>query len=195
MRLALPLAGLALALAGCAPATRVILLPQSDGQASAVQVQSGQSTTTLNQAYDSAVLHTAQALQTEQLSPQAVNRRYSDLLAAAPLPPRRFVLHFELGETQLTADSMNELTEVLFAANLRPGGEIVVIGHTDRVGTQVANDFLSRQRAAAIRELLIANGFDPRRVDAVGRGEREPLIPTEDNVPEPRNRRAEILVR
>jgi len=29
----------------------------------------------------------------------------------------------------------------------------------------------------------------------VGRGEREPLVPTEDEVSEPRNRRVEITVR
>ena len=32
-------------------------------------------------------------------------------------------------------------------------------------------------------------------IEAVGRGEREPLVPTADEVDEPRNRRADILVR
>ena len=47
----------------------------------------------------------------------------------------------------------------------------------------------------AIRDLLVARGFDASRVDAVGRGEREPIVVTPDNTPEPRNRRAEITIR
>jgi OOP family OmpA-OmpF porin len=38
-------------------------------------------------------------------------------------------------------------------------------------------------------------GIAPARIRVEGRGEREPLIPTEDEVAEPRNRRAEISVR
>jgi outer membrane protein OmpA-like peptidoglycan-associated protein len=51
------------------------------------------------------------------------------------------------------------------------------------------------QRAQVVRELLIAQGFKPELIEAVGRGEREPVVPTEPNVDEPRNRRAEIIVR
>jgi OmpA-OmpF porin, OOP family len=46
-----------------------------------------------------------------------------------------------------------------------------------------------------VRAVLIERGFKAELVEAVGRGEREPLVPTDDEVAEPRNRRAEILVR
>ena len=80
-------------------------------------------------------------------------------------------------------------------ARARPGGEIVVTGHTDRQGSVEFNDRLALERAQAIRGLFIARGFPPDRIDAVGRGEREPVVPTDDGVSEPRNRRAEIVVR
>jgi hypothetical protein len=67
---------------------------------------------------------------------------------------------------------------VLAQARARPGGEIVVTGHTDRVGSMESNDALSLQRARAIRERIIADGFDPNRIMAVGRGEREPAVDT-----------------
>ena len=73
--------------------------------------------------------------------------------------------------------------------------EIVVVGHTDRQGAADANDALSLRRANAIRDLLVEMGFRGDLVAPVGRGEREPLVATEDDVPEPRNRRAEIIVR
>lgn len=186
---------LATLLAACAPATRVVLLPQEAGKPNAVEVRSRQSSATLDKPYESAVVHTRQDVQTEQLDAKQVNKRYGQLLSAQPAPQERFTLRFETGGSQLTAESMNELTDILARATARAGGEIVVTGHTDSVGSLEANDALSRRRAAAIRELLIQRGFDAARVEAVGRGEREPAVPTADNVAEPQNRRAEIVVR
>jgi len=38
-------------------------------------------------------------------------------------------------------------------------------------------------------------GVPAERIVIAGRGEREPIVPTADNVDEPRNRRVEINVR
>ena len=43
--------------------------------------------------------------------------------------------------------------------------------------------------------MMIGLGIPSERITAAGRGKRELLVPTEDNVPEPRNRRVEINVR
>ena len=85
--------------------------------------------------------------------------------------------------------------EIETLARERPGGEIVVIGRTDRVGSAQSNDALSLPRARAIREKVIADGFDPNRITAAGRGERDPAVATDDEVAEPRNRRTEVIVR
>ena len=50
-------------------------------------------------------------------------------------------------------------------------------------------------RAKAVRDQLVEQGFDPARIELAGRGEREPLVPTADEVPEPKNRRVEVPVR
>jgi outer membrane protein OmpA-like peptidoglycan-associated protein len=105
------------------------------------------------------------------------------------------VLEFEPGSSNLTADSLARLPEVIAQARGRAGGEIVISGHTDRQGTLEANDELSLMRAQAVRDLLIEQGFKPELIEAVGRGEREPVVPTDDEVVEPRNRRAEVVVR
>ena len=120
---------------------------------------------------------------------------YPDLLTLRPPAPERFTLEFELGTSQLTAASQARLDAVMASAQARAGGEIVVTGHTDRQGSVQANDQLSLQRAQAVRALLIERGFKANLIEAVGRGERAPLVPTEDEVAEPRNRRAELLVR
>jgi outer membrane protein OmpA-like peptidoglycan-associated protein len=77
----------------------------------------------------------------------------------------------------------------------RTAPDILVIGHTDRVGQLEENDMLSRLRAERVKADLVAQGIPEDRIRASGRGEREPVVPTEDNVDEPRNRRVEINVR
>ena len=82
-----------------------------------------------------------------------------------------------------------------FQVKFRVPAEIVVVGHTDRVGTDQQNDVLSLQRAERVRQELVRLGVDPNSMSTVGRGEREPLVPTDDEVAQPRNRRVEITVR
>ena len=83
------------------------------------------------------------------------------------------------------------------AQNLRqyPNSTVQVIGHTDSVGSDAANDLLSRQRAEVVRTAFAARGLAADKVVTVGRGKRELAVPTGDGVAEPRNRRVEILVR
>jgi len=74
-------------------------------------------------------------------------------------------------------------------------GEVVVTGHTDRVGNDTENDRLSLERAGVMRARLVAAGVPAERITMAGRGEREPLVPTADEVSEPRNRRVEVKLR
>jgi outer membrane protein OmpA-like peptidoglycan-associated protein len=46
-----------------------------------------------------------------------------------------------------------------------------------------------------VRDLLIAEGIAPATIRLAFHGEGNPLIQTADNVPEPRNRRVEVIVR
>ena len=79
----------------------------------------------------------------------------------------------------------------------RPAPEVVVIGHTDTTGSDDYNDRLSLQRAERIRARLLQRGLGipPDNVVAVGRGKRELLVPTPDQVAEPKNRRVELHIR
>lgn len=191
--LMLAASGLAV-LAGCAgPTSRVVLLPQA--KASAVEVKVGNQTQVLDRAYQVAAVSTAGEISVDTTTAEDVRAQFPQLLLRQPAPEQRFLLYFQPGGSQLTIESEAQLAEVVAVASARPGGEIIVIGHTDRVGPLEANDTLSRQRAAVIRELLVARGFSAALVEAVGRGEREPLVVTEDEVDEPQNRRAEIVVR
>jgi outer membrane protein OmpA-like peptidoglycan-associated protein len=173
----------------------VILLPEASGRSTAVEVKTAVASQVLASPYQTASVNTSGDLAISVTEARVVQERYGNLLAQKPPPDEQFLLYFEAGGAQLTAQSLALLPTILTHALARKGGEIIVAGHTDRVGSVEANDALSLQRAKAIRELFVAQGFKPDLVDAVGRGERAPLVPTEDEVAEPQNRRAEILVR
>jgi OOP family OmpA-OmpF porin len=182
-------------LAACAPASRVILLPQADGRPSAVEVKSSAGVQVLSRPYQVASVSSSGQLQLGETTATEVQSQYPQLLSLQVAPAQRFTLYFAEGGARLTPESESQLGEVIARAAARPGGEILVTGHTDRVGSAEANDALSLQRARAIRDLLVARGFQPELIEAIGRGEREPLVPTADEVTEPSNRRAEIVVR
>lgn len=189
------LLAMATLLAACAPTTRVTLLPQADGSASAVTVSTREGTQLLSQPFQVAEVARSGRIGTATTSAEQVRQTHPQLLAQTLPAPERFVLEFEPGTSTLTADSQGRLADIVARAQARVGGEIVVTGHTDRQGSVEANDRLSLERAQAIRALLIERGFRAELIEAVGRGEREPLVPTDDEVAEPRNRRAELLVR
>ena len=182
-------------LTACTPLSRVVLLPQADA-ATAVDVQVADRRITLESGYQTAEVNRFGALAPAAATSEAeVQQRYPQLLALIPPPPQRFVLNFAPGTSDLVPESLAQLDTVIEAARQRAGGEIVVIGHTDRQGPDDANDALSLRRAQAVRDLFLQRGFRGELVIPVGRGEREPLVPTDDGVAESRNRRAEVIVR
>jgi outer membrane protein OmpA-like peptidoglycan-associated protein len=124
-----------------------------------------------------------------------LRNKFKAALSAQPLPPTRFTLYFTEGGDTLTAESQTAVTTILNEIKQRPAPDLVVIGHTDRVGSVNDNDKLSTKRSESIRQQLIARGIDAESIQASGRGEREPLVMTADEIAEPRNRRVEILVR
>ena len=117
----------------------------------------------------------------------------SDL--AQPPRPVSFTVYFLTGRDELTPESRALFDGIKAELARRPAPEITAIGHTDRVGTISANDALSARRAQAVKAALVAAGIPATQIDVAGRGEREPLVPTADEVDEPRNRRVEISVR
>jgi outer membrane protein OmpA-like peptidoglycan-associated protein len=160
-----------------------------------VDVKGALGTVSLTAPYQTANVDKAGGVKLTVTDPLVVMERYGAMMSNIPAAEEQFLLYFELGGSELTQSSKAQLPTILERARARKGGEIIVIGHTDRVGAVSANDALSLERARAIRQLMLDQGFKPELIDAIGRGERTPLVPTEDEVAEPKNRRAEIIVR
>jgi outer membrane protein OmpA-like peptidoglycan-associated protein len=190
--------------AGCAEAPRtppavatelVAVVPGPTGHVGSVVVRSGGSEQVLDTAYAARRVKSDGSTEPARLTPEEVRRAFSGALAALPGRPASFMLYFLEGKDELTQASRSELDKVFAEIRLRPTPDIVVIGHTDTVGSLSSNDRLSLARAERMREMLATLGIPGERILATGRGERELLVPTEDNIPEPRNRRVEISVR
>lgn len=182
-------------LAGCAgKIERVVLLPDADGRAGAVVVRTDGQEVELTSAY-AGVEIVGRKAEKKEFSEQEVRQRYGEALDAQPVRPHSFMVYFKLDSTNLTADSALKLEQVKKELLSLPAPEIVVIGHTDRVGAVPYNDELSLKRARAVRNILVAVGIPAEKIEVAGRGEREPLVPTPDETAEPQNRRVEIKIR
>lgn len=193
----LSLSLMTLLLAGCAGQRETyVVLPDAKGQGgSLVVTPKAGAPLKLDGAYASAVGKTGSAPEPAKLSEQEIKAAFAEALSARPDAPIRFTLYFREGSDELTPDSKRDLERVMVEVLKRPAPDVIVVGHTDRVGYLQDNDRLALKRAEKMRAELLQQGLSAESVQAAGRGEREPLVPTADEVAEPRNRRVEMLVR
>jgi OmpA-OmpF porin, OOP family len=220
---AVALLGAVLALVLLFPGTKemVVVVPSADGHVGMVVVERGEDRVILNEAYAASRVTSDGQIHLEKLEPKEVQSEarplpgerasapqpalervaaalpmFHDAIAALPPRPVSFLLYFITGTDTLTDASKLELARMLEELRRREVADIVVIGHTDRVGNEQANDELSLARAERVKAEFVAQGVaSSERIRAAGRGEREPLVPTENDVDEPLNRRVEINVR
>lgn len=115
-------------------------------------------------------------------------------VAEAPKPPEP-VAAAPLAAPAPVIEKVNLATDVLFpfdSATLLPGGKkkldeiaetsqgaevdrVVIVGHTDRIGSDDYNQQLSERRALAVKEYLAQKGAPEDRVEAEGRGKTDPV--------------------
>jgi outer membrane protein OmpA-like peptidoglycan-associated protein len=191
-------AGLALVilLSGCATGS-LVLLPDDEGHQGAVAVlESGGKPTQAVIAEGNSRTKLGKALPVAKpLGRKGLKAQEAALVGALPPPPRNFILYFEQGTTNLVPESKASLDQIRAEIASRPGPEIEVTGHTDTVGSEEDNDRLSQKRAEEVVGWLASQGFDRSIMSAVGRGERQLMQPTLDNVESAANRRVEVIVR
>ena len=197
MEVALIGAAMALILLFGAPQTKelVIILPDADGHVGTLVVEHGEDRVVLNEAYATSRITSDGGIRLEMLPQQEVETSFAPSVSALPPRPALFYLYFITGTDTLTEASKGELERMLEELRSRQAPDIVVIGHTDRVGNEEANDALSLARAERVKNDLVRQGIPAERIRAAGRGERDPVVPTENGIDEPLNRRVEIDVR
>ncbi len=101
-------------------------------------------------------------------------------------------VNFEFGKARLTNDSYVILDQVYASLVEWPEIKIEIRGHTDSVGSRIANKRLSFKRAQAVSNYLITKGITPGRLIAVGMGEDEPISDNSSAEGRAMNRRVEL---
>jgi len=174
----------------------IVLLPDSDTKSTgAAGVSNPLGSVDLAAERDAARVTTNSAPVLTKLSAAEVQSLFGDALSALPPAPRRFTLFFRFESDELTDQSQALIPEILAAVKEHAVQDVVVIGHTDTMGTQQANFGLGLKRALMVRNLLIAAGLNGSAIEATSVGELDPIVKTPDETPEPRNRRVDISVR
>lgn len=189
---------LSLTATACAHRDSYVLLPDRAGGSVGtldIKPSEGGKPLKLEQPYQTARSTIGGSFEQGTSNEQEVKKRYAEAMDASPPPLARFTLYFLEGSDELTTASKSDLVAILAEIKGRPVPDIVVVGHTDRVGTIADNDRLALRRAESFRKKLLQQGIADDSIQTAGRGEREPLVNTPDETPEPRNRRIEILVR
>lgn len=73
-------------------------------------------------------------------------------------------IYFEAGATAVNPAYQETLVEVQEFLQQYPNTSLKLIGHSDRYGTAVTNQKLALQRAEAVRESLVKQGVNPKRL-------------------------------
>jgi outer membrane protein OmpA-like peptidoglycan-associated protein len=173
----------------------VVMLPEDNNPRGSVAVGEGDRSVVLDSPMTKAEVNAQGHIEKGTISKDEVDKTFSEALAAQPPEQISFILYFKEGTSVLLDQSKDTLSRLFEEVAKRQAVEVQVTGHTDTLGSEIANDRLSAERAQTIRDMLIKRGLQASFVRAVGRGERELLIETSDNVREPMNRRVEVIVR
>lgn len=85
---------------------------------------------------------------------------------------------FDFDKAILRAEGKKTLDEEVVAKmKAHPEVELLLVtGHADRIGSDKYNQKLSDKRAAAVKDYLVSQGVEDKRIEAVGKGESEPVV-------------------
>lgn len=187
---------LSLLASGCAQKLTVALVPDPNGSTGSVSVENSAGTVTIDTAYKTTSVADAKSgpANPELLGKEKLETMFSEALSIQPKQPVHFLLYFSQ-ETQIAPESLKLIPDILTTIKERNSTSISAIGHTDTFGSKDYNLMLSKQRANAVKALLIKQGIDPDTITVTSHGKENPLIATGDNVIEPKNRRVEVVIR
>ena len=182
--------------AGCATKrTVVLLIPDEDGTVGRAGVSNQAGAVELTEARSAAVVEKGHAPQlVSKMSDAEVAQKFGETLASLPAAPIRFTVYFQFDSDTLTDESRRLVPRILATVKERVAHDVIVVGHTDRMGSTPENFALGLKRATAVRNLLTAAGLDSSIVDVTSLGESDPVVRTANGQAEPRNGRVEIVV-
>jgi outer membrane protein OmpA-like peptidoglycan-associated protein len=121
----------------------------------------------------------------------ALEQALNGKVVAAP-GAHEYNVYFEFDRSNLTPEGRQVVDTVAQAVKGQANVHVHLLGKADLTGTDPYNMSLSHRRADAVRARLHAQGVDDKMVDEKWDGFRNPPVPTEKGIREPRNRVVEV---
>lgn len=103
-------------------------------------------------------------------------------------------LLFDFDQANLRSASRADLADLAESVRSYEGRELLIVGHTDAVGTDEYNLRLSEQRAQSAADYLVSQGVPRSDIRIVGRGETEPIASNDTPDGRQLNRRVEVAI-
>ena len=103
-------------------------------------------------------------------------------------------LLYDFDSDVVRSSAAQNLGNLAASLNKYPNTDLLIVGHTDAVGTAEYNQGLSQRRATAAANYLASQGVAAARLRALGRGETEPLATNDTEAGRQLNRRVEIAI-
>ena len=110
------------------------------------------------------------------------------------LNERRKAAMYDFDSDVVRVEAAQNLRNLAASLGKYPNTNLLIVGHTDAVGTSDYNQALSQRRATAAANYLGSQGVSSQRLQAVGRGETEPLAANDTEAGRQLNRRVEIAI-
>lgn len=104
-------------------------------------------------------------------------------------------LSFDTGRADIKPELRSLLEQFAQGLKSQPATLVRIVGHTDSTGSDAVNEPLSVQRAESVKGFLVDRGVAEGRIEAVGRGSRQPLADNTTAEGRAQNRRVEIFLR
>jgi OmpA-OmpF porin, OOP family len=101
--------------------------------------------------------------------------------------------HFDFDKAILKGD-LSKLRVIAQRLLDNPETDVDVVGHTDSVGSQKYNQILGQKRANAVKNWLIKQGVESKRINASSKGETQPIASNKTKKGRAENRRAVIVI-
>lgn len=178
------------------PKTSVILL-DNESVHNAIDITTQKGRVSIDTPYMATTLTSLEQLPStpSKVDTALVLEKYASELNSLPTKPVSMLFYFEQGTADLTAESKNQVQQLVEVIAERTPASIDIIGHSDRAGDADKNYQLALQRAHSVESFLKEKEVMMDRVSVISHGEEDPIIVTEDGVSEPKNRRVEVIVR
>jgi outer membrane protein OmpA-like peptidoglycan-associated protein len=103
-------------------------------------------------------------------------------------------LLFDFDSDRVRAEAAANLRNLAASLDRYPNTDLLIVGHTDSVGSDAYNQSLSERRARAAADFLAAQNVARTRLRPLGRGESEPVATNGTDAGRSQNRRVEIAI-